>query len=52
MRAQVLTSYGNSSQPGSPHGEDQLPLLSAGKMRPALLQRTEVEANLESRDTF
>ncbi|MDB6168179.1 MAG: acylase [Verrucomicrobia bacterium] len=52
VRAQVLTSYGNSSQPGSPHNEDQLPLLSQERMRPALIRRADVEANLESRDAF
>jgi acyl-homoserine-lactone acylase len=52
LRAQVLTSYGNSSQPGSPHNDDQLPLLTAKQLRPALLKRAEVEGNLESRDRF
>ncbi len=50
VRASVLTSYGNSSQPGSPHQTDQLGLLSDMKLRPALLTRTDVEANLESRE--
>jgi acyl-homoserine-lactone acylase len=48
----VLTSYGNSSQPGSPHIDDQLKLLNAKQLRPALLERADVEANLESRDQF
>ena len=52
LRAQVLTSYGNSSQPGSTHHDDQLPLLAAKQTRPALLKRAEVEANLESIDRF
>lgn len=52
VRAQVLMSYGNSSQPGSPHAEDQLPLLSRKELRPALRTRAEVEANVESRDSF
>ena len=50
--AKVLLSYGASSQPGSPHNSDQLPLLSAGKMRDAWRTRAAVEANLESRDQF
>ena len=50
--AQVLTSYGNSSQPGSPHATDQLPLLSQKKLRPAWRTRKDVEANLESKDVF
>jgi len=51
-RAKVLMSYGNSSQPGSPHAGDQLPLLSQKQMREAWRTRAEVEANLESRDVF
>jgi acyl-homoserine-lactone acylase len=50
--AQVLVSYGNSSQPGSPHAKDQLPLLSEKKLRTAWRDRKEIEAHLESRDTF
>ena len=33
--ARVLLSYGNASQPGSPHHGDQLPLLMKGELRPA-----------------
>jgi acyl-homoserine-lactone acylase len=51
-RAKVLMSYGQSSQPGSPHAGDQLPLLSEKRMRDAWRTRAEVEANLESRDVF
>jgi acyl-homoserine-lactone acylase len=51
-RAKVLMSYGDSSQPGSPHAGDQLPLLAAKQMRDAWRTRAEVEANLESRDRF
>jgi acyl-homoserine-lactone acylase len=51
-RAKVLLSYGASSQPGSPHRSDQLPLLSKGILRDAWRNRAEVEANLESRDIF
>jgi acyl-homoserine-lactone acylase len=52
VRAQVLLSYGESSQPGSAHASDQLPLLSAGTLRDAWRTRAEVEANLESSDRF
>ena len=52
VTARVLTTYGNSSQLGSPHGEDQLRLLAAKQLRPALLDRREIAANLESRDSF
>lgn len=51
-RAKVLMSYGNASQPGSPHAGDQLPLLAAKRMRDAWRTRRDVEANLESRDVF
>jgi acyl-homoserine-lactone acylase len=51
-RAQVLVSYGNSSQPGTKHDVDQLGLLSAKKLRDAWLTRKEILANLESRDRF
>jgi acyl-homoserine-lactone acylase len=51
-RAKVLMSYGQSSQPGSPHAADQLPLLAEKRMRDAWRTRAEVEANLESRDGF
>lgn len=46
----VLLSYGNASQPGSPHDGDQLPLLSEQRLRPAWRTRAEVEANLELRE--
>lgn len=52
VRAKVLMSYGSSSQPGSRHCSDQLPLLAAGKLRDAWRSRAEIEAHLESRDTF
>jgi hypothetical protein len=51
-RAQVLMSYGNSSQPGTKHDVDQLPLLSEKKLRTAWRLRKDVEANLESRESF
>jgi len=52
VRAKVITSYGNSSQPGSPHNGDQLELFSKKEMRSAWLTRKEIEANLESREVF
>ena len=51
-KAKVLMSYGDASQPGSPHLGDQIPLLSAKEMRDAWRTRAEVEAHLESRDVF
>jgi acyl-homoserine-lactone acylase len=50
LRAEVLLSYGNASQPGSKHQGDQLKLLSEKKLRPALLEKAEVLKNLESRE--
>lgn len=47
VRAKVVLSYGNSSQPGSKHDGDQLELFSRRQMRDAWLTREEIEANLE-----
>lgn len=52
VRAKVLLSYGSSSQPGSKHSSDQLPLLARGQLRDAWRTTAEVEAHLESRDRF
>ena len=52
VRAQVLLSYGNSSQPGSPHHGDQLELFSRKALRPVWRTRTEVEAHLEAREVL
>jgi acyl-homoserine-lactone acylase len=51
-KARAVTSYGNSSQEGSPHATDQLPLVAKKEMRTVLLTRKDVEAYLESKDTF
>jgi acyl-homoserine-lactone acylase len=51
-RAQAVMSYGNSSQPGSPHAEDQLPFLTRKQLRPVLRDRKSVVAQLERRDAF
>ncbi len=52
MKLKVLMTYGNSSQPGSKHQGDQLPLLARKELRTAWHTRAEVMANLESRDRF
>ena len=52
VRAQVLLTYGNASQPGSPHVGDQLPLMASGEMRTAWRTREEIEANLEAREVL
>ena len=50
VRAQVLLSYGNASQPGSPHLGDQLTLYARKELRRAWRTRAEIEANLEARE--
>ncbi|MGI8583247.1 MAG: acylase [Chitinophagaceae bacterium] len=50
VRASVLLSYGNSSQPGSKHAGDQLQLLSQKKLRAALLEKSDVLKNLEKKE--
>lgn len=52
IRAKVLITYGNATQPGSPHIGDQLPLYIRGELRPVWRTRKEIEANLESRKVF
>lgn len=50
LRAHVLTAYGNSSQPGSPHAGDQLALLAKKQLRTAWRTREEILAHLERRE--
>jgi acyl-homoserine-lactone acylase len=50
QRAQCSVSYGNASQPGSPHLTDQLPLMTEKKLHPVLRERKEIEANLSFRE--
>lgn len=50
VKAMVLLSYGNASQPGSKHTGDQLGLLSEKKLRPALLTRKAILENLEKKE--
>ncbi len=52
LRAKVLMTYGNSSQPGSPHQTDQLPFLVKKELRTAWLTKAEVQANLATRDQW
>ncbi len=52
MRALGVMSYGNSSQPGSPHSTDQLPFLASKTFRTLWLTRAEVERNLEEKIAF
>lgn len=50
VKAMVLLSYGNATQPGSKHIGDQLKMLSEKKLRPALLEKAEVLKNLEEQE--
>jgi acyl-homoserine-lactone acylase len=45
VRARVLLSYGNATQPGSPHFGDQLELFSRKEMRDAWFDAESIEAN-------
>lgn len=50
VKAMVLLSYGNATQPGNRHVGDQLELLSEKKLRPALLDRKDILENLEKKE--
>lgn len=52
IHAKVLLSYGDSSQPGSPHHTDQLQLVEHKQWRDVWRTKSEIEANLESKDVF
>jgi acyl-homoserine-lactone acylase len=52
QRAQCLLGYGNSSQAGSPHLEDQLPLMVRKELLPVLRDRKAIEASLEKHERF
>ena len=49
IKAKGLMSYGNASQPGSPHRSDQLQHLSDKTFRTLWTTRAEVEQHLEGR---
>jgi acyl-homoserine-lactone acylase len=52
VKAMALMSYGNSSQPGSRHSVDQLPLFARQKLRPVWRTKKDIEAHLETRQLF
>ncbi|HEY9711143.1 MAG TPA: penicillin acylase family protein, partial [Oculatellaceae cyanobacterium] len=52
VRAKVLTTYGNATQPGSPHVGDQLSLYARDELRTVWRTRKEIETHLESRKVF
>jgi acyl-homoserine-lactone acylase len=52
VHAMALLSYGSSSQPGSRHQADQLPLFSRKELRPVWRARADVMKHLEERKEF
>lgn len=50
VKAHVLLTYGNATQPHSKHRFDQLELYARKELRQAWLTKKEVEAHLELRD--
>ncbi len=52
QKAQCALGYGNASQPGSPHIEDQLPLMRDKKLHPVWRERADIEQNLEKKETL
>jgi len=52
QRAQCLLGYGNASQPGSAHLEDQLPFMSQKKLLPVLREKKDIESHLEQRENL
>jgi acyl-homoserine-lactone acylase len=52
QRAQCLLGYGNATQPGSPHLEDQLPFMVQKKLLPVRREKKEVEGDLKLRERF
>ena len=51
-RARALIGYGNSSQPGSKHIEDQLGFMTRKELREVWREKKEILANLEERVVF
>lgn len=47
--AMAVTTYGNATQTGSAHIDDQLPLYASKRLRPVWTTRELIEAHLESR---
>ncbi|HEY9815023.1 MAG TPA: penicillin acylase family protein, partial [Candidatus Obscuribacterales bacterium] len=52
LQAKVLTAYGNSSQPNSPHAGDQVELFAQQTLRTAWRSRSEIQAHTETRDVL
>jgi len=52
VRAMALLSYGNATQPNSPHLGDQLQMFTRKQLRPVWRQRSDILAHLEERKVF
>jgi acyl-homoserine-lactone acylase len=52
VRAMVLTSYGNATQPNSPHRDDQLKLFANKQLRPVWRSRQDITSHLATREVF
>jgi acyl-homoserine-lactone acylase len=52
VRAMILTSYGNSTQPHSEQVGDRLKLFTKKQLRPVLRSRSQIEAHLNARQRF
>jgi acyl-homoserine-lactone acylase len=52
QQARCTLGYGNSTQAGSPHLEDQLSLMVQKTLHPVWREKKDVEANLEKRESF
>lgn len=52
IKAMALNSYGNATQPNSPHAGDQLQLFANQKLRPVWYTKKEVTGHLEQRTVF
>jgi len=52
VRAMALVSYGNATQPNSPHVGDQLELFAKKQLRPIWRSRQEIEVHLATREVF
>ncbi|MBD1892490.1 acylase [Coleofasciculus sp. FACHB-SPT9] len=52
VKAMTLISYGNATQPRSPHLSDQLPLAARKQLRPVWRSRQDIVAHLDERKVF
>ncbi len=52
VKAMALTSYGNATQPGSPHAGDQLSMFARKKLRPVWRDCPNIAAHLAERKVF